>query len=174
MRVLRRIGAGAWEYVGDVCVGGEHRPVSVADAGARVRDRFLDRLPAPDPSFQPPGGALTNLPTVFASGQREGEQSDDFTLVGLPVHVVASPSWTWRFGDGASLTTTKAGGAYPDTSVTHTYRAAGDVRVRVESAWTGTYTIDGLGPFEVTGGPVTQAATLDVAVREAGGQLVAP
>ena len=173
MRVLRRVPpATAWDHVGNLCVGGASRPVAVAEVGARVRDRFVDLLPPPKPSFQPPDGALVNLPTVFASGQREGERADEFELLGFPVQVVAQPSWTWDFGDGGALTTTEAGGRYPDMSVRHTYREAGQRRVTVTSSWTGTFTVDGLGPFAVTGGPVTQAADLEVTVREAAGQLV--
>ncbi len=173
MRVLRRVPpATTWDYVGDVCVGGGSRPVAVADVARGVRDRFVDLLPRPDPSYQPPNGALANLPAVFASGQREGVERDSFQLFGLPVRVEAHPSWTWDFGDDERVTTTKAGGAYPDMSVAHTYRRAGPRTVTVATAWTGTFTVDGLGPFEVTGGPVNQEATLALVVHEAGGQLV--
>jgi hypothetical protein len=181
MRVMRRVPpAATWDYVGDVCIGGGSQPVAVADAARAVRDRFVDLLPRPDPSYQPAGGALANLPTVFASGQREGVERDDFQLFAMPVQVEAQPSWVWDFGDGdgdgpgggAALTTTKAGGRYPDLSVAHTYRRAGPRTVTVDTAWTGTFTVDGLGPFEVTGGPVNQRAELSVMVREAGGQLV--
>lgn len=173
MRVLRRVPPSAeWDYVGDVCVGGGSRPVAVADIAQRVRDRFVDRLPRPDPSYQPADGALVNLPTVFASGQRAGVQHDTFDLLGYAVAVQARPSWTWRFGDGGRLTTDQAGGRYPDTSVSHTYEAAGRRTVTVSAHWTGTFTVDGLGPFDVTGGPVTQSADLTVRVRESGGQLV--
>ena len=137
-----------------------------------MRDRFVDRLPQPEPTYQPRGGALVNLPAVFDSGQRAGERTEEFTLLGMPVTVLARPSWQWDFGDGATTTTSKSGGRYPNTDVAHTYRRAGSRTVTVRAAWTGTFTIDGLGPFAVDGGPVNQSATLDVEVREAGGQLV--
>lgn len=173
MVVFRRLSDGApWEDVGDVCVGESHRPVTVAEAAARVRDRFVDLLPRPAPSYQPPNGALVNLPAVFASGQRDGVMRDDFTLFDLDVRVDAHPSWTWEFGDGTTLRTESAGGRYPDTSVSHTYREAGRLRVSVAASWTGTFTIDGLGPFAVEGGPVTQESGLWLDVREAGGRLV--
>jgi len=172
--LLRQLDPSAgWEFVGTLCVGGRSRPVLVADVADRVRDRFVDLLPPPHPSYQPANGALVNLPAIFASGQRDGVQRDDFVLFDLPVHVDARPSWDWAFGDGATLTTADAGGTYPDRRVSHTFTHAGQFTVSVDSSWTGTFTVDGLGPFDVTGGPVTQAATLAVTVREAGGQLVA-
>lgn len=173
MIVFRKLDPVAvWMSVGEVCVGGNSRPVAVADVGARVRDRFVDLLPKPAPSYQPSEGALVNLPTIFASGQREGVEHDEFELFGMAVHVDAQPSWRWDFGDGDVERTTKAGGRYPDTSVAHTYTGAGARTVTVHASWSGTFTVDGLGPFEVAGGPVTQNATLDVVVREAGGRLV--
>ena len=172
-RVLRRLSADAvWVDVGDVCIGGTSQPITVADAAVRVRDRFVDRLPRPRPSSQPPNGALTNLPTVFASGQHAGLDSDDFTLLSMPVHVDARPAWTWDFGDGSTLQTTNAGGRYPDTDVAHMFRSPGSYYVAVRTRWEGTFTVDGLGPFDVTGGPVTQQAVLTVTVRDASARLV--
>jgi hypothetical protein len=173
-RVLRRAApGGAWQRVGLVCVGGDSRPVLVADVAEQVRDRFVDRLPRPEPRFQPAEGGLTNLPVVFRSGQRDGVRSDDFELLGLPVQVDASPRWTWRWGDGSPpLRTTDAGSRWPDTEVSHRYTAAGRYGVTVVAAWSGTFTVDGLGPFDVEGGPVTQEAELDVVVRDAPAELV--
>jgi hypothetical protein len=172
--ILRRLEPGAqWEDVGQVCVGPGSRPVLVSEAADRVRDRFVDRLPPPHPSYQPADGAIVNLPTIFASGQRGGADSDDFDLLGMPVHVDAKPSWLWDFGDGTTLRTDKAGGRYPDKSVTHTYEREGTAHVTVSSSWLGTFTVDGLGPFDVAGGAVTQDAAITVTVRSAAGQLVA-
>lgn len=175
MRVMRRVApATEWVYVGTVCVGDGSRPVPVAEVGQRVRDRFVDLLPPPRPSYQPGSGALVNLPAVFDSGQDEGVDREEFRLFSMPVHVEARPSWFWDFGDGATERTTESGGRYPDTSVSHTYTRAGERTVTVEASWTGTFTVDGLGPFAVTGGPVTQQETLDVVVRESGARLTTP
>jgi hypothetical protein len=174
MRVIYRASpTDVWVSTGLVCVGDTSRPVRVADVAERVRDRFVDRLPRPEPRFQPAGGGLTNLPVIFRSGQSEGTRSDDFALLGMPVQVGATPRWTWRWGDGSSvLRTTDAGSRWPDTEVSHRFTRAGRYAVTVEAAWSGTFTVDGLGPFEVDGGPVAQQAELDVVVRDAPAELV--
>jgi hypothetical protein len=173
MRILVRRGGGSWENAGVMCVGEGSRPVPVADFSDEVRDRFVDRLPQPRPSFQPDSGGLTNLPVVFASGQRAGVRTDDFDLLGYPVTVRARPSWEWTWGDGSPrLRTDDAGGRWPDVDVSHRFTAPGRYAVSVEASWAGTFTVDGLGPFDVEGGPVTQAADLDVLVRDAPAELV--
>jgi hypothetical protein len=172
MRVLWRESATvSWSIAGEYCAGDGDEPVPLADVGAAVRDRFEDVLPRPEPDYEPPNGALANVPAVFDSGQRGGVRVEDFQLNGLRVELRARPSWRWDFGDGTRLRTDEPGGAYPDTSVTHTYRSAGEQTVTCVASWTGTFTVDGLGPFDVTGGPVTQTAELDVTVRESAGRL---
>ena len=49
-----------------------------------------------------------------------------------------------------------------------------DRKVTVTTTWDGTFTVDDLGPFDITGTAVTQVSPpMDVPIREAQGQLVA-
>lgn len=173
MRLMHRVAPDTvWRQAGFVCLTENTAPLSVDDAAVQVRDRFVDRLPQPEPRFQPAGGALVNLAVVFRSGQQEGTRVDSFDLLGMPVEVAATPSWVWDFGDGSTLRTSDAGSRWPDTTVSHVYRSAGSYDVTVNASWSGQFTVDDLGPFDVDGGAVTQDATVEVVVREAPAELV--
>jgi len=139
-----------------------------------VRDRFIDLLPKQHPSFQPRTGGLVNVPVVFAAGQAGTLAHPTFDLAGFSVSLDVSATWTWDFDDGRPQRFTKPGGAYPDLDVTHTYATSDDRTVRVTTTWTGTFTVDGLGPFDITGPAVTQvSAPLDVPIHQARGELIA-
>ncbi len=160
-----------YREVGSVCLGAGG-VTTTNEMGARVRDAFIDLLPKPDPSYQPKGGDIVNLPAVFDSGQPSVFGPRTFTLLDEPVDVTASATWSWDFGDGGGLDTASPGGAWPDTSVSHVYRTAITRSVHVTTTWTGEFTLDGLGPFLVGGAPITQQATLRVPVRDAHTVLV--
>jgi len=158
--------------VASVCMG-VRTPLTPAAVLPAVRDAFVELLPPQGPSFQPAAGGLVQVPTLFAAGQPPALGPVPLDLGPYPIEVEAEARWTWAFGDGAEQRFTVPGGAWPDTSVSHTYRTPGARAATVTTTWTGTYLLDGLGPFPITGPPVTQQATLDVPVREARSQLVA-
>src|SRR4051794_37805837 len=168
-----RQGAADWINVGSACfrpgaprTGGEITP--------RVRDRFIDLLPKQHPTFQPKDGGLVNVPVVFAAGQVARLADPTFDLAGFSVRLNVKASWTWNFDDGTPETFTKPGGAYPNLDVSHTYVTSDDRRVTVTTTWDGTFTVDDLGPFDITGAAVTQvSAPMDVPIHQAKGQLVA-
>lgn len=173
MRVLVRRSGGPWEQAGTTCIGEGSRPVPVADVAARVRDVFVEALPPPRPRYQPADGGLTNLPVIARSGQPGGRHTEEHELLGYPVEVTAQPSWTWRWGDGGPpLRTTDPGSRWPDTAVSHRYDAPGEYAATVQASWSATFTVDGLGPFEVDGGPVTQEQAFTIVVRDAPAELV--
>jgi hypothetical protein len=165
---------GDWGFrpVASVCMG-PRTPLTPAAAAPAVRDAFIELLPPPGPSFQPAAGGLVQVPTLFAAGQPGAIGPVALDLGPYPIELEAKATWTWDFGDGVEQRFTLPGGGWPDTSVSHTYRSRGGRQVTVTTAWTGTYRLDGLGPFPVTGPPVTQRAALTVPVREARSQLVA-
>lgn len=155
-----------------VACGGPGRAVmSLEEMGSLVRQRLKAVAPKLNVSFQPPGGPVTQLPTVFATGQPSLIERDD-TIAGYSVHFKATPRWTWSWGDGDVTTTTKPGGAWPDVSVSHTYRNEGIVKVVVECVWSAQFWVDGSGPYRVSGSAVTQSATQEVTVRQARAALV--
>jgi hypothetical protein len=159
--------------VGSTCVGGDRRPVPLADLVPDVRGDFLKLLPTLNPSFQPSGGGLVHVPVVFGAGQPAQLEDADVEVAGMDVHINATATWSWNFGDGTSAAATTPGGAYPDMDVNHAYDVAGAPNVAVTTTWAGTFTVEGLGPFAIAGDPVTQTATVVVPVREARAHLVA-
>ena len=170
--LMRRPPSVTWTVVGSVCVSGA--PLTVDDLAEQLTDVVIERVPALDPSFQPAGGTLVNLPTLFASGQPERIDTRSFDLVGFAIVLDARATWHWQFGDGTDLVTDQSGGAWPDRSVSHTYARPGSVDVRVTSQWQGWFTVDGLGPFPVAGVPVEQTSgPIPVTVFEARAVLVA-
>lgn len=170
LRVWLSRGGGGYVLVGTACIG-PGGPVTVGSAAAAVRDTFVRDLPPLALAAQPAAGAVARLPLVFRSGQPAAWPDRTYPLLGFDVTVHAVPTWTWAFGDGAVLATTSPGGRWPDTTVAHAYRTAGPRTVVVETSWTATFRVDGLGPFPVTE-PVRQRAAMPVAVGEGRAVLV--
>lgn len=139
-----------------------------------VRDRFRRLVPLLRPSAEPPGGGLVNLPVVLASGQPSSIGRPRFVLAGRVVELAATTTWVWSFADGERLVTTRPGGRWPDMSVAHAFGRPGRYAVRVTSTWTAQFWVDGAGPFDVGGPPVTQVAVLPLLVRAAAAVLVTP
>lgn len=169
---LRRPGEPDFSSVGLVCVP-MAGPVTVADMATRLSDVVVERVPDLRPSYQPSGGTLVHLPTLFTSGQPHRLDTRHFELVGFSIVLDARARWAWRFGDGDELVTDQPGGAYPDRSVAHVYQRPGRYPVAVTSVWDGWFTVDGMGPFQVGGPQVTQSQLLSVDVAEARAVLVA-
>ena len=159
--------------VDDVCLGPSD-PRTPADLMPDVRDTFIEYLPTAQPSFQPADGAIVNLPTIFAANQPTAPGRTSFTLAGYAIEVEAAPTWAWDFGDGETMTTDNPGGVYPDKSVTHTYGTAAPHTVTLTTSWQGRFWIDGFGPIDLDGPPITQTSgPVPVEVREARSVLVA-
>jgi hypothetical protein len=160
-----------WRDVGLVCIP-PRGPVTVADVGRRVRGSFEQGIPAQRLGFQPRQGILTQIPVVLDSGQPAGPRTWDLDLLGRAVTLTATPAWSWHFGDGAGLDTADPGGSYPQMDVAHVYRRAGDYRISCTTTWSGTFVVDGLGPFPVAE-PVRQTEVRWIEVGE-GRALLTP
>lgn len=139
-----------------------------------VRDRFVRLVPQLRPSAQPPGGSLVDLPVVLTSGQPRTLGRHRFVLAGRTVQLEADARWTWDLGDGGRIVTSEPGGPWPNMSVTHAYVRSGRYAIRVTTRWQGRFWVDGVGPFVVTGRPVTQQRVVVVRVGTARAVLVAP
>lgn len=110
--------------------------------------------------LQPRGKTLVNLDTnVYAD-----EKAVQRTLMVLtwPITIKASPkSYTWKFGDGTSETTSGPGAPLPLGGVTHKYLRRGMVAVSVTLNYDAWYQLPG-GDWENVGivsipGPSTPA-----------------
>lgn len=166
---LSRPGSG-WVRLGAGCIG-PGGPMPMDRVAEVVADRFVRDLPAVDPAAQPSRGAVARIPVVFRSGQPRRWPARTYDLLGSAVTVRAQPLWTWRFDDGASLRTRSPGARWPDADVSHAYGEAGAYEVDVTTRWTATFTVDGLGPFDVEQ-PVSQDGRLLVRVGEGRAVLV--
>ena len=148
-------------------------PPTLEDIRAGIRDRVVRLLPDAEPSFQPAEGGIVNLPTVFSAGEPKRFITEPFDVLGFQVVVTAEASWEWKFDRGVSKTFSVPGGRYPDDSVSYTYETKGARQVAVTTTWDATFTVDGAGPYPVTGPPITKTAgPLQVPVREARSVLV--
>lgn len=113
---------------------------------------------------QPSGRTLVNFDTIFHV--RAERIRREVTLLGQRVALDIEPSsFSWRWGDGRTSTTTSPGAPYPSKSVVHRYLDA-DVTVRpqVSVTWTARWRVDG-GRWAPVAGSVTTtgpAATLRV------------
>ena len=163
-------GDGRWRDVGLVCVG-PGGPITVDDVEQRLREIFERLLPALRPKAQPSQGVLPHLPVIFDSGHPEVWPQSRHEILGHQVVLRPQVTWTWTLGDGATLVTARAGSRYPDTAISHVYRAGGAMLVHVVAHWTASFDLDDLGAFPVRE-PVLQRAELTVNVGQARAVLV--
>lgn len=169
---LRRGPTDQWEMLGEPCLGKDQRPVTSGQLEQALRQPFEKLVPRQEPGFQPAGGALVHLPTIFYAGQPSAT-SGSMRVLGLDVRIEATPSWTWRFDAGVQHTTTRPGGPYPNKDVTHTYRTVGPREVVLVTEWQGRYELSGEGPYDIPEPVVQTSPPLVVPVYEARSQLVA-
>lgn len=114
--------------------------------------------------IQPPGGkTLIRLDTFFeasfpGSGYGRGDVHT-VTLLGRSVRIrVSSAGYRWDFGDGSpALSSSSAGGPWPDGDVRHVYARPGEYTVQAAALYRGDYSVDG-GPWLPVDSTVTLAA----------------
>jgi hypothetical protein len=135
-------------------------------------DAFSQLLTTAQPTQQPGGGSLVNLPTLFATNTLQTQTFNE-TLLGVQVTLNVQASWTWDFGDGTTLVSTVPGGQYPDTSLSHVYLAADQYTIQLTTNWTGTFSMAGGAATVIPGGPIPRvSAPFVLPVHEARGVLV--
>lgn len=114
------------------------------------------RIPLPPSTFsiQPPGGeTLVNFDTNFFTEERTLDRT--VRLLGQRVDLrIWAHSYTWRFGDGQSITTRKPGAAYPRPQITHNYLEKGAYRPAMDTTWVAEYRVGG-GAWQAVPGSVT-------------------
>ncbi|HVQ87380.1 MAG TPA: PKD domain-containing protein [Actinomycetes bacterium] len=170
--LLLRPGAPDWEEVGLVCIHASG-PTTVSDVADHLHDVVIEGVPPQSPSSQPRGGTLVQLPAIFDSGQPRMLGARQFDLVGFAIELQGRATWVWSFGDGISMTTDEPGGSWPNDTVAHTYTESGSYPVTLSTEWEAWFTVDGFGPFPVSGDPVVQVSTpFALPVQEARAQLI--
>ncbi len=157
---------GRWQQVGSTCYGpGAQAPPRPAVTVELVRSAFA-RTPFKRPVVvvQPPDGVtLIRLDTFFqASFPGAGYGMGDIhtvTLLGRSVRIrVSSAGYRWDFGDGSPvLSTSSAGGPWPDGDVRHAYTRPGEYTIQAKAVYRGEYSVDG-GSWSPVDSTVTLAA----------------
>ena len=167
VRVWLRHVPGDWIVAGTRCQG-DTPPRTVTDVGGEVRAEAVKLLPPLRGQVQPPTAALVRVPVLGRTGQpAAGIRDADLSVLGVDVSLDARVRWRWDWSDGAPQWTSDPGGRWPNTGVSHTFRTAGTRTVAVTAVWRGDFMVEGLGPFDVPGPPLTQDDTVTIDVREA-------
>ena len=159
------------EVVGSVCWGSS-TPVTREQVEDRVEDYVIRHVPALRPGYDPPGGSLTSVPVIFWTGQPTSFKPPSFYLSGHSVSITAKPTWRWTWGDGSSAWKSVAGAQYPSRQITRQYRSPGTYTVAVTTVWQATYSVSGVGTFDVTGEVLRQSRSLTVPIKSARTVLV--
>ncbi|MEV6411287.1 hypothetical protein [Kribbella sp. NPDC051718] len=115
---------------------------------------------------QPTGRTLVNQDTIVYTDKYK-VYSQTVTVLGFPVEVQAAPSsYTWNFGDGATLTTSTPGNPYPSKDITHKYMKKAGVNLTVTVGYEARYNVADTGWRYIGTVPITGPATA-LRVREA-------
>jgi hypothetical protein len=163
-------GGASWSDRGLVCIP-PAGPITVGDVSVGLRREFERVVPALAPRTQPSQGIVTQIPVNFISGHPSGLPPSSHQILGRLVVLRPTVRWSWEFGDGATTQADNPGKDYPEGPLRHVYRRAGTHAVRVQALWSGTFDVDGLGPFAVSG-VIRQSASLVVSVGEGRAVLV--
>lgn len=114
------------------------------------------RIPLPPSSFtiQPPGGrTLVNFETNFFTEERTLDRT--VRLLGQRVDLrIRAHSYTWHFGDGETITTSRPGAPFPKLLITHNYLRTGAYRPAMDTTWVADYRVGG-GAWQSVPGSVT-------------------
>lgn len=137
-----------WRVVDHVCTGSGPPPIAAEQVVQDAGDYERDHMPIPVPNVQPGKIAIVNLP-VLVSVNQPGPQRMQIQQP-VPGLLVATPTYTWKFDDGTTLT--GAGIPYDGTDpradpghyVSHTYTAAeAQASVTLTVTWNATFTAAG-------------------------------
>ena len=107
-----------------------------------LNDRLIKLLPTGGIAYQPEAEPLVNVPIYFWS-DLPTQFATRVTVVGEVVDVLLRPGFVWSFGDGTFLSTTDAGGPYPNGKIKHTYKTPGSYPITLVQSWNGNWTHNG-------------------------------
>jgi len=134
----------------------------VVTTALSLSDQITRLLPGSTILYQPAKDAVTGVPVYFWSDTNPVFKVAA-AILGVGVNVTMNPSFLWNFGDGSTFSTSKAGGPYPDATITHTYKSAGVYTVNLAISWAGSWAAQG-AVLPVLGGAIVQntSATIQV------------
>ena len=113
-----------------------------AEESVSLNDRLIKLLPTGGIAYQPDAEPLVNVPIYFWS-DLPTQFATRVTVVGEVVDVLLRPGFVWSFGDGTFLSTTDAGGPYPNGKIKHTYKNPGIYPIILVQSWNGNWTHNG-------------------------------
>ncbi len=134
-------------------------------------DDMLTRVPTHSIETSPSAAAMVAIPTWFwVTGVPEGGVAATASVPGITVVASATPGGVeYDFGDGTSMECSGGGTPYSPgatSDCTHDYQRSGTYTITSTILWTGTYTVNGQGPFPITTA-VPRTDTFELAVNEA-------
>lgn len=113
-----------------------------ATTSVSLNDRLIKLLPTGGIAYQPEAEPLVNVPIYFWS-DLPTQFATRVMVVGEVVDVLLRPGFVWSFGDGTFLSTTDAGGPYPNGKIKHTYKNPGSYPIILVQSWNGNWTHNG-------------------------------
>lgn len=113
-----------------------------ATKSVSLNDRLIKLLPTGGIAYQPEAEPLVNVPIYFWS-DLPTQFATRVSVVGEVVDVLLRPGFVWSFGDGTFLSTTDAGGPYPNGKIKHTYKNPGIYPIILVQSWNGNWTHNG-------------------------------
>lgn len=113
-----------------------------ATTSVSLNDRLIKLLPTGGIAYQPEIEPLVNVPIYFWS-DLPTQFATRVQVVGEVVDVLLRPGFVWSFGDGTFLSTTDAGGPYPNGKIKHTYKNPGVYPITLVQSWNGNWTHNG-------------------------------
>jgi hypothetical protein len=165
-----------YAIVGQLCTGSQAPTLTGRQVSDDVAEYERDHMPVATPRVQPTGVAIVNLPVLVSVVQPQPQVMQ--VRQPVPGRLVATPTYSWTFDDGTTLTS--AGVPFDGTDpradpahyLAHTYHgAAANASVSLTATWQATFTAAGrtisLPPL------VMPAVTTTFVVDEAKAVLVA-
>jgi hypothetical protein len=123
-----------------------------SSAAISLEEKLIESIPTAGIAYQPSFSPLVQVPVYF--------WSDIPTLVTKKVEIVGEvlslrlrPTFFWHFGDATIYVTRKAGAAYPEGQIRHTYTHPGHYLIELITHWDGEFTLNGVTapiPGEIT------------------------
>jgi hypothetical protein len=171
MRVWFRPLGGDWKEVDRICLT-NYEVTTVSDLENSVAQSFERYVPEQLARCWPAQGAITNLPLICQSGQRQDAISWRIPISGFTVSITTVPSWTWDF-HGSMYFTRNAGGPFPNRDISHTFLTAGDKTIKVVTRWNGYFSVDSLDVVPIDR-ELVQGSSIGVTIGQAKARLRCP
>ncbi len=108
-----------------------------------LSERLTSLVPTGKMLHQPLGDPLVQVPTYFFTTTPTSFRTV-IVILNVLVTINLYPTFTWSFGDGASLTTIFPGAIYPLPGITHTYQRSGNLTLSLSTSWSGTWSVNGV------------------------------